>query len=318
MSEWRRARRSWPEERPADADATSLPEALRTRIADDGPWMREAAVAALLGLGPVLLGALLKPWIGSAGAAALACLGIAAFLLGHRRAVRALGGRWAARRREADLDALRERGEPTLDGEFVGVAYADRLWIYPGRGDADLDAGVVRLDFDRLSFAGRTTRFELPVGAIVGTEVRRHARLGDERARIYVHWREGGEAGTLSLGLPPGPLHRHARDTAALRERIETWRTEPFPRRVSTGVLPPRVEPRAAVSGIPSVGLRAKALAAVATALLLVVVESGMTLLSIRMGWRRTGRGLMSLLVLSPMVWAFLAAWIDRRRPERD
>lgn len=324
MSEWRRALRSWPEETPETADPASLPEWLQAAPGDedDATAMREIPVAILLGFfGPIALvfaiGMILQPWLGVWVAAG----GLVAGALGGVYGMGAAGNR-VSRRRDVrrgvrTLEALQTRGEPTLDGEVAGIAYSDRLWDYPGRSGYDIDHGVVRLDFDRLCFVGRETRFELPAYAILSTEVRRHRWAGDERVRLYVRWREGEKSRTFSLNLPGGSQRRHVQETAALRERIERWRAERFPQRVLPATLPPSVEPQKVMSLLKPIGLRAKLLAAPATILLLGLIEAAATGVAIAMGWPRTGKLLMWLVILSYPVWTVLAAWIERRLPER-
>ena len=325
MTAWRRTLKSWPKETARTADPASLlPEWLRVAPADAGNEPTADQMAwriTFVFLAPTLTALLvawvLKSWIGPFAFAAMLVAGFLVSLVTGQSSLNALLRRLDRRRMRRTLDALTERGEPTLGGEAVGVAYADGFWTYPHRGDRDADLGVVRFDFDRLSFVGMDTRFELPAAAIVGTEIRRISWGLGVRANVYVHWREGDRSGTFSLGLPCDAPGRHVRATLALRERIEAWRREPFPRRTAPCELPPSVEPTAVVSSVPKIGRAAKVLAALATLLILGGLEALVTGAKILLGgsgWANLEGG---LFVISPGVWTLLAHGIEKRLPAR-
>ena len=221
-------------------------------------------------------------------------------------------------RRSRTLSLLEEREESTLGGESVGVAYSEFAWHYP-EGGHDLDDGVFATGLDALTFVGRQTRFELPAAAILSTEIRYFdAALHGPDPRLYICWAHEGRAGTLSLSLPKNRfVRRRVSGMEELRERIERWRGEPFPRRTVLCDLPPSVEPTERVSVSPKNGWRAKLLAAVATLVFFVMVETLGTMLAIRMGWSRSGHLLMALVYLSPAVWVALTTIFERKLPAR-
>ena len=315
--------KSWPKETARTAGPASLPEWLRLPSADAPPKLdtRRFFVRLLFcAFGPLALALVLmtlKPWVGAPLGIALILGSALVSVFTIRAGVSIIPRHYEKERRSRTLDALTEKGEPTLDGEVIGVAYAEGLWTYPHRIGHDADLGVVRFDFDRLSFVGGETRFELPAAAIVGTEIRRHEGLGDVRARLYIHWREGERSGTLSLGLPFDAPGRHVRATLALRERIEAWRREPFPRRTAPCDLPPSVEPVAVVVSVPKTGRAAKVLAGLATLLILGGVEALVTGVKVLLGgsgWAEMWGG---LFILSIACWTVLPVTIEKRLPAR-
>lgn len=227
--------------------------------------------------------------------------------------------RAAGRRRDRELDRLEALGETTLGGDFVGVAYADRAWTYPGFGD-NVDEGILRIDLDRLVFVGRHARFELPAVAVVSTEIRRHDAGTGERLRLYVAWAEGGEAGTFSVALPyRRSARRRMAETEELRERIERWRTEPFPRRQGAVTLPPSFEPTKKINPYERVGRPAKLLAGVSLFAvyfaLMVAFEVGFAFIGRRDHHMSGGFGI--VYPFGMWLWVLLAAKIEARLPER-
>ena len=331
MTAWRRTLKSWPKETARTADPASLPEWLRAAPADAGeePNLRQAMLGFWLtffgpGVLTLLLAWGLKPWIGITAFGAMVVVGFSASLIIGGHALNGILRKIERRRMRRTLNALTERGEPTLDGEVVGVAYADGFWTYPHRGNRDADLGVVRLDFDRLSFVGGETRFELPAAAIVGAEIRRIDWGLGVRAHVYVHWRQGERSGTLSLGLPFDGAGRHVRATLALRERIEAWRREPFPRRTVLCDLPPSIRPTAVdpttlVSAFPKIGWRAKVLSWTAMLGMMFVVFFVLEVLSSIMRIEAL-RGLSygyGAIILAPMIGPVLAQKIEKRLPAR-
>ena len=318
--------RAWPKETARTADPASLPEWLRV-APEDVPPMRDIrrffATLLVCDFGPLALALVvvvaLKPWLGALVSISLILGSALVSVFTIRAGVQIAPRQLEKEKRTRTLDALTERGEPILDGEVVGVAYAEGLWTYPHRGNRDADLGVVRLDFDRLGFVGGDTRFELPAAAIVGTEIRRHDWVDGTRARLYVHWREGDRSGTLSLGLPLDAPGRHVRATLALRERIEAWRREPFPRRTAPCELPPSVEPTAVMVSVPKTGRAAKVLAGLAMFVPFFIVMFMMEIVSslLRTEILRASNVSFVAVILAPTFGPILAQKIEKRLPAR-
>ena len=325
MRGWRRVLRSWPIDTLRTADPASLPkwanDPERVRTAQREEIFSSLLVLGLFSLLPAGLAFTFAAWLAGSGhdlAAILAVFaGFGLAMSGVLPACKFGDERRDRLRRSRTLNLLEGREESTLGGESVGVAYSEFAWHYP-EGGHDLDDGVFATGLDALTFVGRQTRFELPAAAILSTEIHYFdAALHGPDPRLYICWAHEGRAGTLSLSLPKNRfVRRRVSGMEELRERIERWRGEPFPRRSSPYALPPSVEPTAVVVS-PKNGWRAKLLAAVATLVFFVMVETLGTMLAIRMGWSRSGHLLMALVYLSPAVWVALTTIFERKLPAR-
>ncbi len=325
MTEWRRTLRSWPTETSKVADPNSLPDYQRdpARLREAN---REEVSSSLVG---IALGSLLPMGLGFAGTAWFAAVGyegVAALTMFASMALGVVGlipmakvaDEWRdARRRRRTLDVLDAQGEATLGGEFVGVAYEERLWHHPGLG-FDADLGVLTLELDRLNFVGLETRFEIPRDAILSTEIRSFdAALHGAHPRLYVQWIQGDKTGTFSVSLPTHRrVDRRVEAMAELRSRLDAWRGETMPRAIRfEAVVPPSEHP--AVARTRGIGLPAKILAAVATFLTLGFIEFVATMIAIQMGWKRTGTLFLILAGISNLPWSLFSRKIERHLPER-
>lgn len=327
MEEWRRTLREWPKEESQTADIASLPAPLRgpERLREEG---RDEAVSSLVAIAlgsllPMGLGLVGAVWLAHVGEPFVAMLvmfsGMALGIVGLFPTTKVAEERRAARRRRRALDDLEAQGEATLGGEFVGVAYGDRLWHHPGLGH-DADHGVLTTDLDRLTFVGRSTRFEIPKSAILGTEVRYFdAAMTGPRPRLYVTYSRGEGIDTLSV-VPPyrRSVRRRVREIVEFREHLEAWRAERFPGAAGRlFALPPKGDYAVAADAQRRVGLPAKLLAGIATFLLLSGIEAVATFVAIQVGWRRSGNLLTLLASTCYLPWLLIALKIEALLPER-
>lgn len=228
-------------------------------------------------------------------------------------------GEWRdARRRRRTLDWLEAQGEATLGGEFVDVAYEERLWHHSGLGH-DVDSGVLTMGFDRLTYMGRWTNFEIPATSILGTEIRSFdAAIEGALPRLYVQWAHGGDHSTFSLSLPNRrSVRRRIEGTLDLKRRLDAWSAESLPPMTAFPFILPRSERPTRVADRGETGIPAKILAALATTVLLGTIEFVATLLAIAMGWHRTGTLAMILFASWSLPYAIFSRIIEKRLPER-
>ncbi|GEM_PF-3067792 len=327
MKAWRAQLAKWPREKLLLMDPASAPLEMRDperlrRVQRQTTVASLSAVAAFLGsIGIALLALRVLTSSGTGNFAAALCLGgIGASFVGMFRAAKTTKARSIARGRTQDVESLEARGEGTLGGEYVGVSYAAERWRHPVLGD-DMDHGVLRIDFDRLTFVGRDTRFELPASAVVKTEVRSvdEAFLG-HRPRLYVTWAEGARTQTFSVESPYLPsARRRVEGIAELQTRLDAWRGERRPAFSAERpfVAPPPMENSQTLrTNFQSIGRAAKLLSALVTVLVWFGTEILLELFH---------RTLQVDLVLIHMVtvwiafiaWIYIAMKIERRLPER-
>ncbi len=222
------------------------------------------------------------------------------------------------RRRHRIEDELEARGEPILGGDSVGVAYTDGVWRHDVLGE-NMDRGVMRIDFDRLTFVGRHTRFDLPASAIVRTEIRRAAGHPTFATfRLFVTWLDSGQTKVLSVDL----LYRRSfrRRVAAvteLQERIDAWRGE---RRSTFGKESPFLLPPSSFRLSPSasgrVGPWARWLGATATLTLAIILGIGLSFLFRGLS-PAFGPLIAALVGASVGSWPLFSQAFEKRLPER-
>lgn len=326
MTEWRRTLKSWPKETVNLADLASLPGWVREVARErreartrDGKAKFLAAFVLLLTFAFCLFLFLVPrndPRILALLLGMFASLPLVLVLFG------ALEERLAQKRKWQELERLEALGETTLGGEFVGIAYADRNWRYPDFGWS-VDEGVLRIDLGRLTYVGRHTRFDLPASAVVGTELRRYDPGTTERLRLYVEWIQGEERGTFSVALPyRRSMRRRFAEATALRERIERWRTEPFPHYgAPTPYLPTQFQPTKLPDRHSRIGRPAKLLAAcsifVALNILAVFVGLGLRLTGQVDDGDRLAGALGAGCCVAVSLWPLIATKIEAKLPEK-
>lgn len=313
MVDWR----DWPKEKPKIVVTRSLPAwAFSPSRREENRHDRKAllpytAASVVLGLALIGLFTLFSPREGLGTAVAgLSTLGIIA------GAACELDRRKAARKSRLTSERSMELVGARIGDEAVGVAYAEGLYRHALIGDS-WDWGAFRLDFDRLSFVGRETRFDLRPEQIRGVEVRRSDHECGPVARIYLHWSDGGKDETLSIELPYVRSRRQRMEAVeALRDRIERWWREPL--RVTDRtplVAPPRRNTIRVVEN-PYARISPKAMALSAAILLpLWIFAVGAEALTLRhfLGTKFPNYFASFATPFLMFAWVFLAQRLDRR-----
>lgn len=320
MVDWRK----WPEEVGRIADPRSLPDWVR------GPEIQKEARAEMFRALPILLLAMGVPaavaftlfhfYAPSGNGPVAACIAFG-FLVCMTASVIGIG-RWSEewsgqRRRRRILDLLEAREERVLGDEVVGVTYSDTLWRDTAHGDS-WDWGALRLEMDRLSFVGRSSRFDLRPESIRNLEIKRVNSLVGVQGRLCLTWDDGGKSETLIFELPfVRSRRRRVEAINDLRERIDRWRKEPLPSYDRTPLIPPpSVENlRPFVNPITNSSFTAKLLGALAVFLLALVTEVLLMLLLLALHLGRYGGYLSVLIGLFVVLWIPVTLGIERRLP---
>lgn len=119
---------------------------------------------------------------------------------------------------------------------MLGFAPAAAPRIYDGF--FDWDTGLLAADGGRLTFLGERTAFELRRDAVTSVTLGPGVPAWWSPPRVYVAWQAGGFAGVFQLSVAPTWWGRR-RAAAALRDRLEQWRTRPGASEDLPDVLPP-------------------------------------------------------------------------------
>jgi hypothetical protein len=322
--------RNWPKADWKIADPKSLPDWAR------GPEVQKELRAEMLRALPIMLGAILVPFgvafalfalyapNGTGPIAAWIGLGCFASFLASMYSIGRWGEEWSGRRRRRRvLDLLESREEPVLGDEVVGVTYSDTLWRDSVHGDS-WDWGALRLEMDRLSFVGRSSRFDLRPESIRSLEIKSVNHIAGIQGRLYVTWDDDAKTETLILELPyVRSRQRRIEAIDNLRERIGRWRREPLPSYDRTPLVAPlrQDEVRPEINAYAQIGRPAKLLAALIVGTAAVTVQISVLILLTLLGYRTPGAimsGLFGgLFVVWLLVWLLIAAAVERRLPEK-